>query len=157
MADRRRKNETWQIGNEDGTGLTWEQAGVAVLMDIRDEMHTIRDRRVRVGAGSVAAVKERYEYRVVWQREGQARKTKRYATLFGAERYVVLLGPEPWRAHRQNPDALACCDGRDDGCGGLTVRESYLAHRKDMPPVVSVAIERRVVGVWWPAPGAARE
>lgn len=41
-ADQRRKNVSWSVGNaKDGGVETWEAAGVAVLMDIRDELQAL--------------------------------------------------------------------------------------------------------------------
>jgi hypothetical protein len=42
MADRRQKDVNWYVASERGDVLTWEQASVAVLMDIRDELKMIR-------------------------------------------------------------------------------------------------------------------
>ena len=41
MADRRGKNQNWQPLDEDGKAPTWERAGIAVLMDIRDELQRL--------------------------------------------------------------------------------------------------------------------
>ena len=90
------------------------------------------------------------EYRVVWQREGLRRKVKRYATLRAAERFMVLLGPEPWSALGKSPDALWCCSGYECecGCGGTTVRQLSDEQRKRMPALLSVQMETREVGAW---------
>lgn len=44
MADRRKKNASWFAANEKGETLTWGEAQIAVLMDIRDELQAIRGR-----------------------------------------------------------------------------------------------------------------
>jgi len=41
MTDTRRRNETWAVAQSDGTIPTWERVGIAVLMDIRDELQTL--------------------------------------------------------------------------------------------------------------------
>jgi hypothetical protein len=38
--DRRRKNEYWEPGREDGS-ITWDRVDTALLMDIRDELHQL--------------------------------------------------------------------------------------------------------------------
>ena len=38
MGDRRRKDVAWNVAEENGAIETWERVGVAVLMDIRDEL-----------------------------------------------------------------------------------------------------------------------
>ena len=41
MADTRGKNQHWQPLDEDGKAPTWERIGIAVLMDIRDELQRL--------------------------------------------------------------------------------------------------------------------
>lgn len=41
MADRRRKNVEWNIADENGGIPTWDRVGIAVLMDIRDELQRL--------------------------------------------------------------------------------------------------------------------
>ena len=41
MADRRGKNVDWPPLDEDGKAPTWERIGIAVLMDIRDELQRL--------------------------------------------------------------------------------------------------------------------
>ena len=91
---------------------------------------------------------QRLEYRVVWTRTEGTRKVKRYATRKGAERFMALLGPEPWTAFGRRPDDVFCCDGHACGCEGLTVRETMLRDRGDMPYLRSAHIECRFVGDW---------
>jgi len=43
MADRRRRDANWQIGNDRGEILTWEEVQVAVLMDIREELKRLNN------------------------------------------------------------------------------------------------------------------
>lgn len=38
MADRRMANTVWTVADENGNIPTWERVGVAVMMDIRDEL-----------------------------------------------------------------------------------------------------------------------
>lgn len=105
---------------------------------------------------------ERLEYRVVWKRSGQHRKSKRFATLKAAERRVRLLGPEPWTAFDRDPDEPWCCnlDNRQCACDGETLREKLLRQRAEgnghgddsggMPAVVEIRIESRPMGAWSP-------
>jgi hypothetical protein len=39
--DQRRKNVSWPVAEADGQMPTWERAGIAVLMDIRDELQRL--------------------------------------------------------------------------------------------------------------------
>src|SRR4051812_42800746 len=93
-------------------------------------------RRVHVLTSERASeVMNKFEYRVVWKRRGMDRKTKRYATLKGAENRVLFMGPEPWLALKVDPDALQCCPGTTQyecGCGGLTWRQSLLSARNSL-------------------------
>lgn len=41
MADRRKFNVDWQLGDENGDNLTWTHVQVAVLMDIRRELQRL--------------------------------------------------------------------------------------------------------------------
>lgn len=41
MSDQRRANRNWNIAEEDGNVPTWERVGIAVMMDIRDEMQKL--------------------------------------------------------------------------------------------------------------------
>lgn len=38
MSDRRKKDIEWDVADKNGNIETWERVGVAVLMDIRDEL-----------------------------------------------------------------------------------------------------------------------
>lgn len=97
----------------------------------------------------------KYEYRVVWKRRGMDRKQKRYQHLQAAERRMLLMGPEPWRALDLDPDEQ-CCSGLECGCGGRTHREILLAARNNprypddspMPPIEYIHIERRPLSAW---------
>lgn len=42
MADRRKANVNWWPADENGDVPSWERVNLAVLMDIRDELRTIR-------------------------------------------------------------------------------------------------------------------
>lgn len=91
------------------------------------------------------------EYRVVWQRAGCRKKRKRYLSRRMAERFMVLLGPEPWTALGKDPDELVCCPGSvydQCACGGLTYRKQSEETRKDMPAIEYVRLEVRSVGPW---------
>lgn len=41
MADQRRKNVNWRVAEVGGDIGTWERVGIAVLMDIRDELQDL--------------------------------------------------------------------------------------------------------------------
>ena len=41
MTDRRKPDVEWNVADEDGHVPTWEQVGVAVLMDIRRELRRL--------------------------------------------------------------------------------------------------------------------
>lgn len=96
------------------------------------------------------------EYRVVWKRVGQRRKSKRFATLAAAERRVLLLGPEPWKAYNMEPNDRWCCSGYQCACEGMTAREYLLEARSKptqsgddgMPAIMYVEIEERPVASW---------
>lgn len=90
----------------------------------------------------------KYEYRVTWQREGCRKRVKRCALESTAERFMKLLGPEPWMAYDQDPDELDCCNGYMCGCQGRTVREVSDFRRKEMPRLEFARIERRAVDEW---------
>lgn len=97
------------------------------------------------------------EYRVIWERDGCRVKRKRYASRKAAERFMRLLGPEPWVALGKDPNALVCCRGtlcdqNQCGCGGLTWREHLEAQREDIPALKSVRLETRTVGPWTAVP-----
>jgi hypothetical protein len=102
------------------------------------------------------------EYRVVWKRRGMPRKSKRFQTLKAAERRVLLLGPEPWRAFEALPDDLHCCSGHECACGGETWREHLLGQRTEprgpdddgMPAIEYIHIEKRPLGKWEPVNGS---
>ncbi len=43
MTDQRRANADWQVADNDGSVPTWERVGIAVLMDIRDELQKLNN------------------------------------------------------------------------------------------------------------------
>ena len=43
MADRRKANQNWQVADKRGNVYSWENASVAVLMDIRDELQRLNN------------------------------------------------------------------------------------------------------------------
>jgi len=93
------------------------------------------------------------EYRVVWKREGCDRKVRRYATRSGAERFLLLFGPEPWLAYAPgcDPDKPDCCAGRKSdecGCDGMTPRQRAAATDAELPKLEWVRLEEREVGAW---------
>lgn len=100
------------------------------------------------------------EYRVIWKWSAYPAfdcennpftfnphpKMKRYSTHRGAEKFMLLLGPEPWKYFGKNPDDYVCCSGRECGCGGLTYREQ--AEEKRFAEIEYVRLEEREVGEW---------
>lgn len=82
-----------------------------------------------------------HSYRVVWQRKDCRKQFRSFETFAAAERWATLLGPEPWKAFGKDPDDMV----RYEDC---TVREKFMARRKEMPPLVFVRIDRRPVGAW---------
>lgn len=99
------------------------------------------------------------EYRVVWKRKpfmadeydiDPRPKVRRYATKKGADKFMQLLGPEPWRGYAPDvdPDSYICCSGKECGCGGLTYREKAEEMRKTLPPIAYIRLEEREVGEW---------
>lgn len=104
-------------------------------------------------------MRSRTEFRVTWARihpgDGQAGpsvkdKSRTFRTRHHANRWIRLLGPEPWTAYGVDPDEFACCSGIECGCGGLTNRQSSDEKRKGMPPVKWILLEMRQVteGPW---------
>lgn len=98
--------------------------------------------------------RRRTEYRLTWARmhpgDGQdgPHEVLKWRTFRGrhyAERWIRLLGPEPWTAFKLDPDELPCCNGMECACGGMTNREAMLARRGDLPPVTWFRLESREV------------
>lgn len=96
------------------------------------------------------------EYRVIWRRVDSARpKRRRYMSVKRAERLLnMLTSNEPWlwvlEFKDKDPDSLACCDGHECGCGGLSIRQHLTEKYKDMPAIEYARIESREVGEWKP-------
>lgn len=92
------------------------------------------------------------EYRLITKREGQAPRVRIYRTMAGAQRRLLLYGPEPWLFWRKGPDDLVCCDGNAGmcGCGGDTYSERTSLIRSQCPPLEYARIEQRRVSRWVP-------
>ena len=92
------------------------------------------------------------QWRLSWKRVGFPEKRKLYWSERAAQRRIVLMGPEPWKALGKDPDARWCCDGRECMCGGDTWRDYLLGSRAHMPPLEYTRIESREVtqGEWTP-------
>ena len=99
----------------------------------------------------------RFEYRVVWQRQGLSRRQKIRGTLKSAERYArMLAGDVPDILPNKDPNDTACCLGYECGCRGETVAHAREEHRQrmkqryaDQPPLVlGPLIYRRKVEEW---------
>lgn len=95
------------------------------------------------------------EYRLVWQRSGQRRKSRRFIYKKTLDRFMTLMGPEPWKAYGKSPDDYDCCNGRECGCGGLTMQQRSDLRRQEMPAIEFKRVEVREVGDWvgWPQDG----
>ena len=74
---------------------------------------------------------------------------KIYQTERGAQDWLTILGPEPWKAFNQDPDDGICCSGDMCGCGGVTVREHWEEKREEMPRLEFVRLEFRSVPQHW--------
>lgn len=89
------------------------------------------------------------EYRVRWKRQGMKPKTRFYQRAPALNRFLTLLGPEPWRAYMKpgkTPDDLYHCVGAPDcDCGGLTYRERADQIGAEIPPIEWVSVEVRHV------------
>lgn len=91
------------------------------------------------------------QYRIRVKRVGAAPKDRFRWSGRGLGNYLLLLGPEPWKAYTdRDPDEFLCCDGGNCGCGGLTIREDAMARRGSLPAVESVDVSCRTVtyGEW---------
>lgn len=92
----------------------------------------------------------RYEYSVVWKRVGIRAKRKKFAKLPRAQAWVLLLGPEPWKAAGVGPGACVKC-GEED-CMRCTGEESWIEraerYQKTNPAIEWIRIEQREVGAW---------
>jgi len=97
------------------------------------------------------------EYRVSWKRAGMRPKSKVYQTRKGAERQLVLLGPEPWKAWGGKAEDYFCCSGWECLCGGETVKERIESDHKTMPALEWVRMEHRNCEPWCPANGKGED
>lgn len=89
------------------------------------------------------------EYRVVWKREGCGRRVKIFALLKSAERRVSLMtSDKPWEAFGKKAEEYNCCSGRECGCGGQTVEQTFNQVRSSIPKLIFVEIEERPIGSW---------
>jgi hypothetical protein len=89
------------------------------------------------------------EYRVTWQRQGLSRRSVLRQSAEAAERYTQLLRGQMQELHPdRDPDDYTCCDGSQDGCGGLTWREEWDRRSQQVPPLVLLRIDSREVGEW---------
>lgn len=88
------------------------------------------------------------EYQVFWKRVGKAKKSRTFKTRRGADNFLQLFGPEPWKAMRVDPDTRVCCAGDMCACGGVTYREQSAAQRKSMPKLEYIGVRVRSVSEW---------
>ena len=99
------------------------------------------------------------EDRVTWKRVGLKPKRKRYRSLAAAERFMVLLGPEPWLALGKGPGDAGCDHGypsyADEPCCPAfaeTMADRSERERREMPPIEWVRLSQREVGLWLEVP-----
>jgi hypothetical protein len=88
------------------------------------------------------------EYQVEWKRVDRRPKSKVFKTRAGYARFLLLLGPEPWKYFRKDPNARVCCSGWECNCMGVTVAEECEHKREGMPPIEWVRIKQRRVSNW---------
>lgn len=85
------------------------------------------------------SVVSRTEFRVVWQREGFTKRSKRFRSRAQAERKALILQGRVAEATGEDPNAYACCPGTRDywcGCGGITKGEAWAQTARQVPPLV---------------------
>lgn len=87
------------------------------------------------------------QFAVVWKRVGIRAKRRLFAKRKSAERWLTMLGPEPWLAFGKQADER-CCDGYDCGCEGKTPREQAAELRARYPAIEYARIEVRDVSEW---------
>lgn len=85
----------------------------------------------------------KFEYRVVWRRKEGKEKVRRYAYLKSAERFLTLLGPEPWTAWGAEPDARHCYR---EAC--LCEQRTNIEYFNEIPPCEYARIEVRPLQMW---------
>jgi len=90
----------------------------------------------------------KFEYRVIWKRQHCKIKSKRFALLGNAKKYMLLLGPTPWEYWGAKADDYACCSGRECGCSGMTNREESIKARETMQEIEFIKLEKRKVDEW---------
>ena len=90
----------------------------------------------------------KYEYRLVWQRDGCVKKIRRFAKYESAKRYSLLFGPTPWKYSKANPDDYIQFPDTESGHMGETYRERFEAQKEELPPIEYFLIERRKIGDW---------
>jgi hypothetical protein len=87
------------------------------------------------------------EYRVVWKREGLDSKRRRFRSRASAERLILKLGPEPWKAWGIEEGAPCPLHRYADDCPG-TIGECCAAYANGLPPVEYVRLQVREVTPW---------
>ena len=91
-----------------------------------------------------------FEYRVVWKREGQRKKTRKSRSMKIIQKWLWLLGDTPWKAFNAEPDERVCCSGYDSlcACGGLTYRQQAELKKAEQPKIEFIRVESRHVDPW---------
>ena len=88
----------------------------------------------------------KYEYRLVWKRNGVSVRQRKFTRLASAEKYQLLLGKEPWKYGGQSGDDYKCCSGMECGCGGITWKEH--SEKMELPEIEFTRIDKREVSDW---------
>jgi hypothetical protein len=119
------KNINEAIGESGCAEASWEDLRATALADYEEQStaahswSSVIPRAINFYFDNARKSKERFEYRVVWQREGRTQQVKRYAKLSGALlRHALLVSAEPWKYVGKKASDYVCCSGRECGCGG---------------------------------------
>lgn len=107
------------------------------------------------------------QFKVVWRREGYARKSKTYETRRGADHMIaVLSGTFEEAFPNRDPSEMQCCEMPEDFCtcrvdGGVQgkpVGEAWREYRERLPELVEgPSLLMREVGEWTPVNPAGEE
>jgi len=86
------------------------------------------------------------EWRVVYKRDGLARKARTFAREATARRWVSWLTSETYP--HDDGEKFMCCSGWECGCTGLTNAGYWEQQRRLIPRLEWVKVETREVGAW---------
>ena len=112
-----------------------------------EQIYTPPEKTIKIIDQNIEQMKK--EYRIVWEREGIRRKTKRYRSLKMLKRYVRLLkNDRPWEIFNLDKDDNYCCGGHECGCQGETVEEHFQNRYVEIPDLEYLYLESREIGEW---------